>query len=126
MFLFFFSLETLFKSEDGKNQEAKAAAAAKASKVGISKSWNIGETKLKKAQDFRMINVNYVHCSRFDPFRVTILVLILATSLTKEPDNFEERPTFDTGAIHCLRPSEKKKKKIGIEKGRQVVQSQWI
>lgn len=49
MFLFFFSLETLFKSEDGKNQEAKAAAAAKASKVGISKSWNIGETKLKKS-----------------------------------------------------------------------------
>ena len=37
-FCFFFSLETFFKSDDGKNQEAKAAAAAKASKVGISKS----------------------------------------------------------------------------------------
>ena len=54
-----------------------------------------------------MVNMN---CSRF---LTDLFVHNFGT-------DFEE-PTFDS-AIHCLRPSEKKKKK-GIEKGRQMVQS---
>lgn len=113
MFLFFFSLETLFKSEDGKNQEAKAAAAAKASKVGISKSWNIGETKLKRSEKPRtsgwLTLITFI-ARGWIPL-VTILVHILATCLTKEPDNFEERLTFDTGAIASGQAKRRRRRK---------------